>query len=447
MTIGQIDVRMAALKRQMGDALNGADARTKDDISKLKTEFATLQEQRNRLEADADARYTSSTPVINPEFSDLGQAETRTNTPVNGPYASGPEYRSMFPNADYTETNTLFGETRNGFESFAQFADYVASGRMDERLNTRAASGAVPSDGGFSMDVQYEQWLLDESLEGEIVRRLPGINIVGMTSRTTKIPAWNSADHSAGAVGGMIGYWTGENTAGSETIPEMNQRELHARKLMVLARSSLELIEDGLSYGQQLQNGMAATLGFYLDDAFINGDGVAKPQGILNAGCAIEVAKESGQGAATVVLQNISKMYSRMLPAAQRRAVWLAHPDVLPQLYQLDIAVGTGGSWVQPMREESGNFFLMGRPVIFTEHLENVGSAGDLAFFDPKSYAVGIREGSLRLDFSDHVGFTSAQRMFRSMIRVDGACVLPEAITLKDGSTTVSPVVTLAERS
>jgi len=49
-----------------------------------------------------------------------------------------------------------------------------------------------------------------------------------------------------------------------------------------------------------------------VNDAILNGDGVGKPLGILNAGCTVTVSKESSQAADTVKAQNIAKMWSRM---------------------------------------------------------------------------------------------------------------------------------------
>lgn len=438
MRISEIDSRMAEIKREMLGLVNRLDTRSKDRLSDLENEGKKLQAQRDELEARAEAERRESLPV-NPPRLEFATTTDPERTPENrASMFTKPDYRSMFPGVSL--------DPPKDFRSFSDFADAVAMGRLNEDLQRRAASGAVPSDGGFSLGAQYEQAFLDESLGNEIVRNLPGIVVTGMTERTVRVAAWDSHDHSSGAVGGAIAHWVGEGNDATESTPKQRLIELEARKLVVLSRSSLELIEDGHSFGQQLEAGLSQSLGFFLDEAFLTGNGVGRPLGILNSACKIEVDPEDGQASGSVVLRNISRMYAAMIPAAQRRAVWLANPNILPELYDLSIEVGTGGSWVAPMREESGQFFLMGRPVLFSEHMPSVGEAGDLAFFDPKSYALGIRQNSMRIDFSDHRHFESAQRLFRVMIRVDGQCRLDQPITLKDGETQVSPVVVLAAR-
>jgi HK97 family phage major capsid protein len=60
-------------------------------------------------------------------------------------------------------------------------------------------------------------------------------------------------------------------------------------------------------------------------------------------------------------------------------------------------------------------------------------------------YCVGLREG-MRIDTSQHVYFTTDEAAARLIERHAGQPLWDEALTLEDGSTTVSPFVTLAER-
>jgi len=61
-------------------------------------------------------------------------------------------------------------------------------------------------------------------------------------------------------------------------------------------------------------------------------------------------------------------------------------------------------------------------------------------------YVVGLREG-MRFDVSPHLYFQTDELAARLIERHDGQCLWDEALTLEDGSTTVSPMVTLAERA
>ena len=84
---------------------------------------------------------------------------------------------------------------------------------------------------------------------------------------------------------------------------------------------SNELLEDGLGYDEQLRNAMVQSSAWFLDDAFLNGDGVGKPLGVLNDPALVTQAAEVGQAATTITYTNLVRMYSRMYPAGRKRAV------------------------------------------------------------------------------------------------------------------------------
>ncbi len=98
------------------------------------------------------------------------------------------------------------------------------------------------------------------------------------------------------------------------------------------------------------------------------------------------------------------------------------------------------------MTETDGQFKILTRPVIFTEKTETLGSAGDIMLCDFSQYVVGLRQG-LRFDQSIHPGFTTDEIYARLIERHDGQPLWDKALTLEDGSTTVSPFVKLAARS
>jgi HK97 family phage major capsid protein len=89
--------------------------------------------------------------------------------------------------------------------------------------------------------------------------------------------------------------------------------------------------------------------------------------GILNAGCLVSVDKETGQKANTVLLENVVKMWSRLFGASRANAVWLINQNTETQLYQMSLAVGTGGAPVfLPGGGVSASPYmtLFGRPII-----------------------------------------------------------------------------------
>jgi len=213
-----------------------------------------------------------------------------------------------------------------------------------------------------------------------------------------------------------------------------------------LIRFSSELQADTPGGLNQIEMLCGKGLGWYRDKFFLKGSGVGQPLGILKAPCLIEVDPESGQESGTIVYENLTQMMSRMYAGSFQNSVWVCHQSTIPQLLQLSMAVGTGGDHIPVMREGSnGQFTILTRPVIFTEKTETLGSEGDIVLADFSQYVVGLRQG-MRFDTSIHVGFATDELLARLIERHDGQPLWNEALTLEDGTTTVSPFVVLGER-
>src|SRR5262249_38160018 len=85
---------------------------------------------------------------------------------------------------------------------------------------------------------------------------------------------------------------------------------------------------------------------------------------------------------------------------------------------------------------------ILGRPVYFTEKVPKLGTKGDLGLYDLSKYLLGKRM-ELEISVSPHVRFLNNQMAWRVVWRGDGQPWLNNAITLADGSHTVSPFVIL----
>jgi len=225
---------------------------------------------------------------------------------------------------------------------------------------------------------------------------------------------------------------------------------LDAKKLTAYTQCPNEMISDSaISFQAFIDQFFPEALGWYEDDAFMNGTGVGMPLGVLSTGNtgAVSVAKESGQPADSIVWENIVRMYSRMLPSSLGRAVWIASIDTFPELATMALSVGTGGSaiWLNN-GVEGPPMTILGRPVIFTEKAPKLGDLGDINFVDFGMYLIGDRQVMSAMS-SPHYKFGNDATAFRIIQRVDGRPWLQSAITPKNNGATLSAYVKLAERS
>ena len=335
------------------------------------------------------------------------------------------------------------------FKTFGEFLTTMAPGTIsrtgfDSRL--KVLGEGQGDQGGFLVPEQFTTQLLALALEDSVVRqrafRLP------MTSLNLALPTISDTTHATTVFGGVRGYWTPESGSYTASEPSFGRVNLTAKKLTAYTSAANELLADSaISLEALLMRLFPSALAYFEDDAFINGIGAGQPVGIINADALVTVAKETGQAATTIVSENIDKMYSRMLPSSRANAIWLAHPDTLPQIVSLSRSVGTGGSAVM-MNSMAGAApaSIYGRPLVISEKCQTLGTAGDIFFVDLSYYVIGDRQ-SITMASSPHVRFQNDETVWRFTQRVDGKPWIESALTPRNGTNTLSPFVALATRS
>ncbi|NVM21296.1 MAG: phage major capsid protein [Desulfobacterales bacterium] len=355
-------------------------------------------------------------------------------------------------------------DPKGGFYNFAEFAQAVAKAEknprnIDKRLVALEAKAAgagltelVDSEGGFLIPTEFRAQLL--KLAEEKSNLMARCMDVPMTVNSINLPYIKGVDRSGGYIHGAIKlYWIAEEAVKDETKPKFGQVTLTLHELAGFAYTSNQILEDSpISLEPLLTDCFSDAFAWTMDNVLLNGTGAGQPMGILVAPCLIGITKETGQAADTIVFENIVKMESRLLPASEKNAIYLANKNTFPQLATMKIAVGTGGVPVYlPAGGASGKPYktLMGRPLIFTEHCQKLGDKGDIYLADFSQYLLGQKKGrGIKADTSMHLKFDYDQMAFRFTFRVDGQPWLPSAVTPRYAtSDTLSPFVTLNART
>lgn len=292
------------------------------------------------------------------------------------------------------------------------------------------------------MPTQFASEWLDASLPTEIVRNL--CKVFPMESETKEIPGWDGADMSSGQThGGLTMQFLAESGTATPQTGKMRKITLNAKMAAIYVDASIELIQDGRDFVTNLEGALKKSIGYGIDRYCIAGSGAGCPQGVLNAPCKIQITKETGQVADSIVYGNLKKMFARQLNP--QNAVWLFNATSIPELLEQSVAIGTAGSFVPLLNEKAGKFTIFGRPVYFHPAMPTLGDADDCAFVDFSFYGLGLRK-EVWIDQTDAVRWLQRERSFRILMRFDGQCTLNSAIQPEHGDT-LSPVVTLAERA
>ena len=316
---------------------------------------------------------------------------------------------------------------------------------------TKAASGmneAVGSEGGFLVPPTLSTEVWRRTYDNDLLQRTKSYTTSGNSFTLNAIDETSRANGSR--FGGVRAYWRAEAAQFTGTKPAFNQVEMKLKELIGLWYATTELLEDaGTSVEQLMTDLFSQEIAFMIGDAIINGSGAGVPLGILNMASLVTVSKETGQGAATVLYENINKMWARMYAPSRKNAVWFINQDVEPALDVMTLNVGTGGMpvYLPPggvADEPYGR--LKGRPVIPIEFCATLGTVGDIILADMSQY-VTLRKGETKADSSLHLRFDYAETAFRVMFRMDGATPWVGALTPFKGSATQSPFVALATRS
>jgi len=362
--------------------------------------------------------------------------------PVNEPvYANPADHKGPF--------NTLGDQMQAIVKSSARGAT------IDNRLiviqNASGANEAIPSEGGYLVQSDFASEILKNVYSTGILAPKCRKISIGANSNSIKI---NGVDESSRATGsrwgGVQGYWATEAGTVTASKPKFRQIELILKKVMALYYATDELLQDAPAMSSVFSQAFAEEIRFLVDDAIYNGDGSGKPLGILNAGCLVTQAAESGQAADTVLFENIVNMWSRLVASSRANAEWYINQEIEPQLYGMVLSAGTSGVPVyMPANGLSGSPYasLFGKPVIPIEHAAKLGDVGDIVLADMSQYLLADK-GEMQAASSIHVMFNYDEMTFRVTYRVDGQPTRSAAITPYKATSgrTLSSFVTLAAR-
>lgn len=442
-------------------AIRAAADTEKRDLTKEEEEQLTAnldQFEKTTRDIEQRKRIERQNQSLEETLSDTNRVETETRKTS----PADPEERS----GNHPSREPARAEDRKngrwGWRSMGQFAQEVRTAFgphrtihpfLEERAPTTFGSEAIGEDGGFAVPPDFRAGILQEVMgEDSLLARTSQQEISGnsMTFPKDEDTPWSSD--------GIQAYWESEGNQLTQSKPKLERSTITLNKLTVLVPVTEELLEDVAALGAYLSRKIAEKMTMKINTALIGGTGTGEPLGILNAASTISVTKFASQVADTVVGVNVINMYSRMYAPWRGNAVWLINQDVEPQLLtlmkvgKLDTgAVDTG--WGMPLYLPPGGISgqpfatIFGRPVVPTQACETLGDVGDIIFADLNQYEVIQKAGGINMQTSIHLFFDYDVTAFRAIFRMAGQPRWSAAISPRDGATTLSAFVTLAERT
>lgn len=315
----------------------------------------------------------------------------------------------------------------------------VTGGIDDNRLQFLGAAGdptlqqGIASDGGYLIPPSFSTAIYDAMTKmADSLEQFCDKYTIPYGTESMTFPADAETSRADGSrAGGIQGYWKSELAQMTATRPTLREIKLAPQELYVFGFISDKLLQNAPIFSQYFTNKAADELKFKINNAIMNGTGAGQPKGVLSSNAMISVAKEVGQAGATIVRQNIQKMWRRMMPRCRKNAIWFIDTSCESELENLTIAVGTGGTPLMfPATGMSGDSYdrMKGRPIMPIEYCGALGDNGDVVLADLSGYALGVR-GGVDTQMSMHLKFDFAQTAFRLITEIDGTPWLNSALT------------------
>jgi HK97 family phage major capsid protein len=445
-------------RKELGRALERLEnaAGTKE-FKTIEPEIAALQREIADLERHQSLMMRAANPTqsLNGDLSDVNPHE-RTLTQV----------RALDPRSKLNGYDAYLDLARKGFEFTPRadshfkslgemlqsvFKHYASKGSEHDPRLVRAPTGAGevdPTGGGFLVQIDFAAAIF--MLAHDLGRLIGQVNKIPISANSNglKIPGVDETSRATGSRwGGVQSYWVGEGTTVTSTKPKFRVIEFDLKKMMSTMYTTDELLQDSTALTAIAGQAFAEEVMFMTEDAIYEGTGAGMPLGIMNSGALLTIAKQTGQAASTIVKENVDQMWARLWARSMLNAVWYVNQDVMPQLMQMNQAVGTGGQLVYlPPGGLSGTPYstLYGREVVWNEYSAALGTSGDIMLADLSQYTLVDKNG-VQAATSMHVAFLTDEMVFRITYRVDGKPMWTVPITPFRGLTK-SPFVVLGNR-
>lgn len=364
---------------------------------------------------------------------------------------------------------------RNGFKCFDEFLKAIQkagpagplSSNLDERLTKIKTAGdptgqnvANDAEGGFLVPTSFAQGIREIMQEDESI--LPATDQYTTSSDNLEFIGMIETSRKSGfRHNGALAYWLSEAEQFTASKIKFHKMAMKLHKLGALMYATEESLADSqYALAPIMQRKMGQALRFAVNDAIFNGTGVGQPSGVFRAlwngntgGPVIRVNSSTEPVEVGIRHLDIRNMYHAMHPAHRARAVWYMHPNMFEKL---ELVTFNDAGTIPIMRvglqenslQRGLSYTLYGRPIVISEHCQDLGDVGDIMFADMSQYATLTKAGGgIQVAESIHIRFLYEEKAFRASMRIDGMPMWPAPVQDLNGNRYRSPFVVLGARN
>jgi len=241
------------------------------------------------------------------------------------------------------------------------------------------------------------------NIQGNIITRLPGLTAVrgsGATvitltnSNLIEIPMYTGGNSQY--AGAERGAWGSETQSPSDKNATLGMIDIRADVYTYKIPMSQSLIEDASNLVSMIQNNIANTLAMDEDVAFLTGDGVGKPLGILPGQAnTLGISEVKSGAASSLAVTSVRALKRGLLTQYRQNGVFIANSSTMSSVEQLMFT--GGGPWAYP-----GVDTLEGRRTFESETMPDIAASSyPMLYADMSGYYIVERLGLTIVRFQD----------------------------------------------
>lgn len=290
------------------------------------------------------------------------------------------------------------------------FKTGVIANRMTEN-HAQCLKAGEKGAGGYLVPDSMEAQIVQTLAEENVMRRLA--TVIHMEDGERAVPVVRSMSEA---------QWLDENEAMEMGAAGFEAARLKPRKLGLTIPVSNELLADaGVDMAAFLADSFARRIASSEEKAFLTGDGVKQPTGLLNSA---QVGVTTAAPDALAADELIS-LYYALDEQYRAKAVFLMHEDTAKALWTLKDENGRY-LWREALGGEPDR--LLGRPVYTSRFMPKLAAgAKPVVFGDLSKYWI-VDRGNRVLRRYGEVFALRDQTAFVMTERVDGKLIVPEAV-------------------
>jgi HK97 family phage major capsid protein len=271
------------------------------------------------------------------------------------------------------------------------------------------------SEGGYLVPDEFEKTLVQKLTAANVLR--PLCHVIQTSFGDRKIPVVASKGTAD---------WVDEEGTYPLSDDTFSQVVLGAYKLATMIKVSEELLSDSVfDIEGYVSDQFGKRIGDKEEDAFLTGNGVSKPIGILHTTGGAEVGVTTAGASAITGDELIDLVYSLRAPY-RKSAVFVLNDTTVKLLRKLKD--GDGQYLWRPGITENAPDTILGHRIVTSEFMPSVAAGNkSIAFGDFSYYWIADRQGRTFKRLNELYA-TTGQIGFLASQRLDGKLILPEAI-------------------